>query len=86
MKYFVTSKISDNIRKTPEGYLVCIGVPIGRTGVQEYGEDETPIDPDENGVELYWDRPHDQWPKTSDGGIQMYTRRLDLEGLLKEGT
>jgi len=34
---------------------------------------------------FYWDRPRDQWPKTADGGIEMYTRRLDLEGLLKEG-
>lgn len=50
MKYFVTSKISDNMRKTPEGFLVCIGVPIARTGMQEYGEDETPVESDDNGM------------------------------------
>src|SRR5271170_7997545 len=42
-------------------------------------------DPDDNGVELYWDRPRDKWPRTADGALQMYTRRLDLESLLKEG-
>src|ERR1041385_1747217 len=41
-------------------------------------------DPDGNGVELYWDRPRDQWPRGADGGVAMFTRRLDLEGLLAE--
>ena len=41
-------------------------------------------DPDMNGVELYWDRPKEQWPRTPDGRLAMYTRRLDLEGLLAE--
>jgi catechol 2,3-dioxygenase len=40
-------------------------------------------DPDDNGVELYWDRPRERWPKTADGRLDMYTRRLDLEGLLQ---
>jgi catechol 2,3-dioxygenase len=39
-------------------------------------------DPDDNGVELYWDRPPEEWPRTPDGGIAMYTRRLDLDALL----
>jgi len=38
-------------------------------------------DPDENGVELYYDRPREVWPRDPDGGLQMYTRRLDLEDL-----
>jgi len=42
----------------------------------------TEDDPDGNGVELYWDRPRDQWPKQPDGSIDMYTRRLDLDDLL----
>ena len=42
-------------------------------------------DPDGNGVELYWDRPREQWPRRLDGGITMFTRRLDLQGLLTEG-
>jgi catechol 2,3-dioxygenase len=41
-------------------------------------------DPDDNGVELYWDRTPEQWPRTPDGQIAMYTRHLDLEGLLRE--
>lgn len=44
MKYFVTEKISKNMRKTPEGFLVCIGVPIARTGIQEYAPSEVPIE------------------------------------------
>ena len=40
-------------------------------------------DPDGNGVELYYDRPPDQWPRTPDGQINMYTRPLDLANLLK---
>jgi len=49
MKYYAT-KISDNIAETPEGYLICIGVSIGRTGVMDYGKGETPIDPGPDGV------------------------------------
>jgi catechol 2,3-dioxygenase len=43
-------------------------------------------DPDENGVELYWDKPEDQWPRTSDGKLAMYTRALDLSELLRESS
>lgn len=38
-------------------------------------------DPDGNGLELYWDRPSDLWPRTSEGGLAMFTRPLDLEAL-----
>jgi catechol 2,3-dioxygenase len=41
-------------------------------------------DPDGNGVELYWDHPKEQWPRTPDGGLAMFTRALDLDALLKE--
>ena len=41
-------------------------------------------DPDQNGVELYWDRPRDHWPTTPDGKLAMYTGALDLHSLLKE--
>ena len=43
-------------------------------------------DPDNNGVELYLDRPAEQWPRTPDGGLAMFTRHLDLEELLKESS
>ena len=39
-------------------------------------------DPDQNGVELYWDRPQKDWPVKEDGTLEMYTRPLDLKDLL----
>jgi catechol 2,3-dioxygenase len=42
-------------------------------------------DPDGNGVELYWDRPQEAWPRTADGELAMFTHALDLEDLLAEG-
>jgi catechol 2,3-dioxygenase len=41
-------------------------------------------DPDENGVELYWDRPQAEWPRSPDGTLAMFTRRLDVDDLLHE--
>jgi catechol 2,3-dioxygenase len=41
-------------------------------------------DPDGNGVELYRDRPKEQWPRAADGSLAMFTRALDLDALLKE--
>lgn len=51
MKYYGT-KISDNIAETPEGYLLCLGVSIGRTGEMEYAKDETPLEVGPNGIVL----------------------------------
>ena len=41
-------------------------------------------DPDHNGVELYWDRPKEEWPRTEKGELSMFSKSLDLEGLAKE--
>lgn len=41
-------------------------------------------DPDENGVELYWDRPKEAWPRTAERELTMFTKRLDVEGLMGE--
>ncbi len=41
-------------------------------------------DPDGNGVELYRDRPEDQWPRTPEGGLAMYSRPLNVEALRRE--
>ena len=38
-------------------------------------------DPDHNGIELYWDRPQEEWPRAADGSLQMFTRPLDLAKL-----
>lgn len=56
------------------------------TGASDHGVSEALYlnDPDGNGVELYWDRPKELWPKTTDGTIDMFTKLLDLEGLMKE--
>lgn len=56
------------------------------TGASDHGVSEALYlnDPDGNGVELYWDRPKEQWPQKSDGSLEMYTRPLDLAGLLAE--
>jgi catechol 2,3-dioxygenase len=40
-------------------------------------------DPDQNGVELYRDRPKEEWPRAPDGSLAMFTKRLDLEDLLR---
>lgn len=56
------------------------------SGASDHGVSEALYldDPDGNGVELYWDRPKEQWPKNNDGSITMYTQALDLENLLQE--
>ena len=55
-------------------------------GAADHGVSESIYlsDPDDNGVELYCDKPKEQWPYTSDGRLAMYTRRLDLHQLLSE--
>jgi catechol 2,3-dioxygenase len=60
------------------------GIPLD--GASDHGVSEALYlrDPDENGVELYWDRPKEAWPRTPTGELTMFTRRLDLNGLLKE--
>src|ERR1700723_3302822 len=53
-------------------------------GASDHGVSEALYlrDPDQNGVELYWDRPKEQWPRDAEGGIAMFSRALDLDGLL----
>ncbi|MCB9208213.1 MAG: VOC family protein [Ignavibacteriales bacterium] len=56
------------------------------TGASDHGVSEAIYlnDPDGNGLELYWDKPKENWPKKSDGSTEMYTRHLDLDDLLDE--
>lgn len=77
--YPTRALLADALRR-----VLAAGIEL--EGASDHGVSEALYlrDPDENGVELYWDRPREQWPRTGDGGIEMYTRRLDLEGLLKE--
>ena len=58
-------------------------------GASDHGVSEALYlrDPDGNGVELYWDRPRDEWPRPPSGeGVGMYTAPLDVQGLLTLGT
>ena len=56
------------------------------TGASDHGVSEALYlnDPDKNGVELYWDKPREQWPKKADGSVEMFTKVLDVEDLMKE--
>ncbi len=55
------------------------------TGAADHGVSEAIYldDPDKNGVELYWDRPKEEWPFDKEGNLQMVTEPLDVEGLLR---
>lgn len=62
--------------------LINAKYPI--TGLSDHGVSEAIYldDPDKNGVELYWDRPREFWPKDENGDLQMFTNSLDLEDLV----
>ena len=62
------------------------GIPL--EGASDHGVSEAIYlrDPDNNGVELYWDKPKEQWPRSADGGLAMFTHPLDLEALLGAST
>ncbi|MEP1086171.1 VOC family protein [Algoriphagus sp.] len=64
--------------------LIDANYPL--TGAADHGVSEAIYldDPDENGVELYWDKPKEDWPTNPDGSILMCTRKLEINGLLSE--
>jgi catechol 2,3-dioxygenase len=83
--YHVAVRFPD--RKTLAGALqrlIEAGVPID--GASDHGVSEAVYlrDPDQNGVEIYRDRPREEWPRADDGSYTMYTRPLHLPGLLEE--
>lgn len=63
--------------------LIEIKYPL--TGTSDHGVSEAIYmdDPDGNGVELYWDRPKDQWPQNADGKLKMVTESLNIAALLE---
>lgn len=73
-------ELADALRR-----LLAANIPLD--GAADHGVSEALYlrDPDQNGVELYCDRPPDQWPRTPAGELAMVTRPLDLQGLLAEG-
>ena len=80
IRYPTRAALGDAFRR-----LVAAEWPLD--GYNDHGTHEALYlrDPDGNGLELCWDRPQDQWPRDAEGQMTMGNRRLDLEGLLKEG-
>ncbi len=80
IRYPTRAALGDALRRLGEA-----GIPL--TGATDHGVSEALYlrDPDDNGVELYVDRPKEEWPRASDGeGIAMFNAPLDLQGLLAE--
>jgi catechol 2,3-dioxygenase len=77
--YPTRAELADALRR-----VLAAGVALD--GASDHGVSEALYlrDPDDNGVELYWDRPAVQWPRTGDGELAMFTRRLEIGDLLRE--
>lgn len=77
--YPTRHELADALRR-----LIEAKVPL--EGASDHGVSEALYlrDPDQNGVELYWDRPQDSWPRDTNGKLAMYTRSLNLQDLLGE--
>jgi catechol 2,3-dioxygenase len=77
--YPTRTQLADALKR-----LLDAGIELD--GAADHGVSEALYlrDPDENGVELYWDRPKEKWPRAVDGSLAMFTRALDLDALLKE--
>ena len=77
--YPTRAALADALRR-----LIAAGWPLD--GASDHGVSEALYlrDPDENGVELYRDRPREAWPLNPDGSLAMKTEWLDLEDLLRE--
>lgn len=76
--YPTRAALGDALRR-----LLAAGVALD--GASDHGVSEALYlrDPDGNGLELYWDRPEEAWPRTPSGELAMYTRTLDLDALLR---
>lgn len=76
--YPTRAELADALRR-----LVKAGIALD--GAADHGVSEAIYlrDPDDNGVELYWDRPMEDWPKSADGSLEMFTRALDLNALIQ---
>jgi catechol 2,3-dioxygenase len=70
--------LADTLRR-----LIKAGVELDGASDQGVSEALYLRDPDQNGVELYRDRPPEEWPRNPDGSLGMFTKRLDIEDLLR---
>lgn len=79
IRYPTRAALADALKR-----LTDAGIELD--GASDHGVSEALYlrDPDQNGLELYWDRPRDRWPRTPDGALAMYTRALDTRALLRE--
>src|SRR5450432_301663 len=77
--YPTRAALADALRR-----LIAAGIPLD--GAADHGVSQALYlrDPDQNGIELYWDRPADQWPLEPSGELTMFTAPLDLDALLAE--
>ncbi len=77
--YPTRAALGDALRR-----LMAAGIPLD--GASDHGVSEALYlrDPDQNGVELYWDRPRELWPVDAEGRLQMGRLRVDLESLAAE--
>ena len=77
--YPTRADLADALRR-----LLAHGIRID--GASDHGVSEAIYlrDPDGNGLELYWDRPREEWPRNADGSLTMFTTALDMEALLAE--
>jgi catechol 2,3-dioxygenase len=73
-------------RALADGLRRLLDAGIRPEGASDHGVSEAIYlsDPDGNGIELYWDRPQEDWPRAPDGGIAMVSAPLDIQGLLAE--
>jgi len=79
VRYPTRAALADALRR-----VLAAGIALD--GASDHGVSEALYlrDPDSNGVELYWDRPEEAWPRNPDGSLGMFTAPLDLEALLAE--
>ena len=79
--YPTRAALADALRR-----VLAAGIALD--GASDHGVSEALYlrDPDGNGVELYWDRAQENWPKGSDGSLEMHTRPLNLHALLEEAS
>lgn len=76
--YATRSDLADAFRR-----VIAAKIPLD--GAADHGVSQALYlrDPDQNGVELYWDRPQSEWPRSASSDLAMYTRSLDLNNLLE---
>lgn len=79
IRYPTRASLADALRR-----LMSAGIPLD--GASDHGVSQALYlrDPDQNGVELYWDRPANEWPRDPQGNLAMVSEPLDLDALRRE--